>query len=128
MDYNSDFRYDLKFGQAGEELVGTILEGIIKGDSKFEVKTDRMVGKTGNLYVEYQSRGKKSGILASEADYWVFVIGTTFISIEKRKLIELIRINKHWRRDVPGGDDNTSLGVLVPVKELFTTKNMETMF
>jgi hypothetical protein len=37
-----------------------------------EVKCDRIAVKTGNVYIEYESRGKPSGISTSQADYWVY--------------------------------------------------------
>lgn len=38
MDYNADFRYDLKVGQAGEKLLAEMLGGT-KGDT-IEVKSE----------------------------------------------------------------------------------------
>jgi hypothetical protein len=39
-----------------------------------EVKSDRLAGKTGNLCIEYEYKGKPSGINASTADYWMYFI------------------------------------------------------
>jgi hypothetical protein len=118
MEFNSDFRYDLEFGVVeGESWFHNIVT-----NSKVEVKTDRLTEKTGNVYIEYESRGKKSGISTSEADYWVYKVSEhRAIIIEKeelkRKLRELVRSGKA-RMGVKGGDNNTSLGILVNVKEL----------
>ena len=118
MEYNSDFRYDLKFGVVeGESWFHNIVS-----NSKVEVKTDRLTEKTGNVYIEYESRGKPSGIVTSQADYWVYKVSEgRAISIEKeelkRKLRELVK-NKKARMGVKGGDNNTSLGILVNIKEL----------
>lgn len=112
MNYNNDFRHDLAIGQLGEKALGTILE-----HKKIEVKTDLQAKQTGNVFVEYRSRGKLSGISTSEADYWCFIISNyqlTMIATEKLK--ELARQN--WSRQVRGGDSNTSDGVLVSVTEL----------
>lgn len=118
MEYNSDFKYDLQFGIVeGESWFHNVVS-----NSKVEVKTDRLTEKTGNVYIEYESRGKPSGIVTSEADYWVYKVGEgRAIIIEKeelkRKLRELVRSGKA-RMGVKGGDNNTSLGILVKVKDL----------
>ena len=57
MDYNSDFKYDLKVGQIKEKELGDIFN-----NSKVEVKYDLQALGTGNVFVEYWSRGKKSGL------------------------------------------------------------------
>ena len=122
MDYCADFRYDLDFGQKGEQFVSSILGMIMEGTGKVEVKQDRITTKTGNMYVEYKSRGKASGIMTTHADYWVYVIGTSFICVKVPVMIELIKRGikeRKWRQGVPGGDDNTSMGVLVPVADIF---------
>jgi len=60
MEYNNDFRYDLKVGQVAEELLAELLT-----NKKIEVKRDLRAIETGNIYVEYFSRGKASGISKS---------------------------------------------------------------
>jgi hypothetical protein len=118
MEYNSDFRYDLEFGIVeGESWFHNVVS-----NSKIEVKTDRLTEKTGNVYIEYESRGKPSGIVTSEADCWVYKVSNgRAIIIEKEelkaRLRELVKSGKA-RMGVKGGDNNTSLGVLVKVKDL----------
>ena len=63
MKYNNDFKYDLKIGQVKEKQLAEILN-----DKTIEVKYDLKALETGNIYVEYQSRGKPSGISTSEAN------------------------------------------------------------
>tara|TARA_R110000824_G_scaffold51522_1_gene143680 strand:+ start:202 stop:549 length:348 start_codon:yes stop_codon:yes gene_type:complete len=114
MKYNSDFKYDLDLGQLGEKLVYDILT-----NKKVEVKTDYQATHTGNVFIEYASRGKDSGITTSKADFYCFVTSNeniTFIEIEKLKNIcrEYIGTNK----DVKGGDNNTSQGILLPLIKL----------
>ena len=46
------FTKDLSYGKKHEKLV-------MKSMENFELKTDRMAHKTGNIYVEFQSRNKK---------------------------------------------------------------------
>ena len=118
MEYNSDFKYDLK-------------EGILKGETKFhkmlseskiEVKFDRMTRKTGNVYIEFESRGKPSGIRTTEADYWVYFTHDEecfVLSVDRlnQKLLNLKQLGK--ARVVLGGDSNTSKGFLVKLKDLY---------
>jgi len=108
------FTKDLSYGKKHEKLVMKSLEN-------FELKTDRMAYKTGNVYVEFQSRGKDSGIRTSKSDTWIFKI----VSNGDRHLfsihIPLTRLKKLVSKDyrvVPGGDNLTSRGYLVPLTDL----------
>ena len=51
----NSFLTDLPFGEKYEREAKSILEG---KDVKVEVKADRLCQKTGNVYVETESRGK----------------------------------------------------------------------
>lgn len=113
MNYNNDFKYDLKVGQVKEEELGKILSS-----STIEVKHDLKALSTGNVYVEYFSRGKKSGISTSESDYYCFAFGDTFHLITTSSLKEKCRKYIGTSRDKVGGDLNTSKGILLPLKEL----------
>ena len=108
------FTKDLSYGKKHEKLV-------MKSMENFELKTDRMAHKTGNVYVEFQSRGKDSGIRTSKSDTWIFKI----VSKGDRHLfsiqIPLTRLRKLVSKDyrvVPGGDNLTSRGYLVPLTDL----------
>ena len=114
MNYSNDFRFDLKVGQIKEVELGNIFS-----DSTIEVKYDLQALKTNNVYVEYFSRGKKSGISTTEAEYYCFAFGETFHLIKTQILKERCRKYLNSDRDKAGGDDNTSKGILLPIKELF---------
>ena len=114
MNYNNDFKYDLKVGQVKEKELGNILNS-----STIEVKYDLKALKTGNVYVEYFSRGKQSGISKSKADYYCFAFGETFHLIKTSDLKDRCRKYLNTDRDRVGGDNNTSKGILLPIKELF---------
>ena len=108
------FTKDLSYGKKHEKLV-------MKSMENFELKTDRMAHKTGNVYVEFQSRGKDSGIRTSKSDTWIFKIpngrDTHLFSIH----IPLTRLKKLVNKNykvVPGGDNLTSRGYLVPLTDL----------
>lgn len=131
MDYNSDFKYDLALGQVGEGWIGKILS-----DKTIEVKFDFACYRTGNFYIEYESRGKPSGIATTQSDYWMLIASTESGGRLKEHLSELqesdvlfsIMIStdrlkklcktKYFRKGVKGGDDNTSRGILIKAKEL----------
>jgi ribosomal protein S4E len=118
LKYNSDFKYDLEFGV----LEGETWFDEIVSNRKFEVKTDRLSVKTGNIYIEYESRGKPSGIATTQADYWVYkVTETKAIVIKTEELKTIVRqliLDKKAIPNVRGGDNNTSVGVLVKIKDL----------
>ena len=119
MEYCRDFKYDLKVGQLYEERLGEIL-----GDTSIEVKTDFEAYRTGNVFVEYESRGKRSGIAVTQAEYYAFIILDkcqeirSIVLIETERLKVIARKKLGTRYDISGGDDNTSKGVLVKVAEL----------
>jgi hypothetical protein len=131
MEYNSDFRHDLRIGLMGELLLGKLLS-----NTTVEVKLDFGTHRTGNFYIEYASRNKPSGISTTEADYWVLIAASEkgcrhkdnevfmeeddilyLVTISTNRLKELCR-TKYERKGVPGGDENTSLGVLIKAVDL----------
>mgnify|MGYP003649027163 CR=1 FL=1 len=114
MNYNNDFKYDLKVGQVKEKELGDIFSF-----KKVEVKYDLQASETGNVYVEYESRGKKSGISISESEYYCFAFGKTFHLIETKELKAKCRKLIGTKSDKKGGDNNTSKGILLPITELF---------
>lgn len=114
MNFNSDFKFDLKLGQVKEKELYEILS-----NSTIEVKYDLKALETGNVYVEYESRGRPSGISTSEADWYCFVIDLTFHLIKTDDLKKRCRKYINTDRDKKGGDNNTSKGILLPTKELF---------
>ena len=64
---DSKFDIDLKYGQIREQLFADIMEG----KEQVEVKTERGMWKTtGNIAIEWMSRGKLSGIATTEAYWW----------------------------------------------------------
>lgn len=141
-----DFKKDISKGIEAEEYISKIIlerdDSVLKilpnENSKFdrmivfkdgtfctiEVKNDILSEKTNNVAIEIFCRGKKSGVMSSEADYFVYFVRykkETKIYITRRtKLIELIKTNKF--RIVSGGDtwngEPSTRMVLVP-KDVF---------
>ena len=89
----------------------------------YELKTDRLAHKTGNVFVEFESRGKPSGISTSKSGVWIFKIVSKgdrhLFSIE----IPLSRLKKKVDNNynvMLGGDNRSSKGYLVPITDLIT--------
>jgi hypothetical protein len=119
MKYSSSFYYDLELGESSE----TWLNELFSDGKKIEVKTDLMADKTKNIFVEIYSRGKKSGLSTTQAEYWIIKMTNVSIIIATKTLKEIVRhcfsINGYKK----GGDNDTSLGVLVPIN-LFFNENI----
>lgn len=118
MNYNNDFKYDLKVGQVAEKELGNIFS-----NSTIEVKYDLQATTTGNVYVEYKSRGNASGIATSESEYYCFAFhradeNIKFHLIKTSDLKTKCRKYLGTNRDRKGGDNNTSCGILLPTTEL----------
>jgi len=122
-NHDSKFDIDLKYGQIREQLFADIMEG----KELVEVKTERgKWQKTGNIAIEWQSRGKLSGIVTTKADWWAHfladgketkaVIIMTVPELKTRiKQLKKLGIAK----DTRGGDNDTSRLVLLPLTHLF---------
>ena len=115
MKFCANFRHDLEVGQMAEKALADIFE-----NKTIEVKNDLKAIKTGNLFIEYMSRGKKSGIDKTEADFWCFLVGDVFILLATKKLKELVEPLKGTSAERLGGDNDTSVGVLLPLIELLS--------
>ena len=113
----NSFLTDLPFGEKYERESKLILEG---KDVKVEVKADRLCQKTGNVYVETESRGKDSGITTTDADVWAFCLWKenrelqTYVSIPVKILKKLM--TKYPKK--AGGDNYTSKGHIIPKEDL----------
>ena len=115
---SNQFENNLAYAEGQQALVQ---DAIIKA----EVKTDRLTKRTGNVYVEYKSRGADSGLFTTKSDWWIFQIvneqeETLFSILISTKRLKHI-INYGGYRQAAGGDDHTSMGWLVPIKDLIDT-------
>ena len=127
---DSKFDIDLKYGQIREQLFADIMEG----KEKVEVKTERgMWQRTGNIAIEWASRGELSGIATTEADWWAHFLAdgeetkaVIMIPVPelKAKIKKLKKAKIAW--DTDGGDDDTSRITLIPLNQLFGDVNEKT--
>ena len=115
MKHNSDFKFDLFLGRVTEREVADIFS-----NNKVEVKDETAHSKrTGNVFIEFESRGKPSGIVTSESDFYCFKITEgSYVFVETSKLKRVFKENYTKKGFVKGGDSNTSKGVLVPIIDL----------
>ena len=115
MEWNSDFSTDLEFAKQAEKYTKIELKKkypntkritgyhkeydiiVPEVDKTIEVKSDRRTKETGNLFIEYESRGKPSGISTTKADVWFYYIEPTdfkqVIMIRTDVLKKLIKEN-----------------------------------
>jgi len=111
MKHNNNFKYDLEVGQVAENWLAEILQG-----KKIEVKRDLQAHKTSNIFVEYESRGKASGLATSEADYYCYFLSDDhFVIIKAKRFKQICRSFLKTNRDIRGGDSDTSKGILLPI-------------
>jgi hypothetical protein len=118
--FNNDNRFDLdlQYGVIYEEQVAEMLQ-----NKKIEVKSERdLWKKTNNIAIEFESRGKPSGIMTTQADYWFHnlviegeIVATLVFPVDKLKKY----IKKYTPSKVSGGDDNTSRLYLIKLSNLF---------
>jgi hypothetical protein len=111
-----DWDLDFRKGVEGENLVAKLVTG-----KTVEVKSDRITYKTQRVAVEYAYRNKPSGIAATKAEWWAYVLldetgrpaGVLFV--ETQRLKRVARIAYREGKVVAGGDDGDSDMVLVPL-------------
>jgi len=137
-----NFKQDIVVGEEGEKIVTEWLcdsyNGILLSDNKtnshdiviqfpkktlsFEIKTDVFVSKyydTGNMFIEYESRNKPSGISVCKADYFItyFKYLNELWMIKTKDLQNLIQsINFRIFKNAGDKGSNTH-GYLIPRKK-----------
>ena len=129
MPAHYSFRQDFPIAQATEKMIGALLESkyvckVLRynDDNQYdllvevkkgyviaiEVKEDSMCQKTGNVGLEFECRGKPSGIAVSKADWYIYVVHapdfkTKIFLISTNRLKEMIAKRLYFRV-VDGGD------------------------
>lgn len=135
---NYDFKQDIIEGEDGEQVV---LQDLIQMGAKFisdnkdnkydlivsrknkeityEIKTDVYCTKerdTGNMFIEFECRGKESGILVSKSDWFVtFYKGINEIwYIKTNELLKLIQSETFRETSNSGDSGSNTKGYLIP--------------
>lgn len=147
-----NFKSDIIAGQNGEEMVREHILALtgaklieINHDNKFdfiiekndirrsyEVKTEeycRAGSDNGNLFVEIGCRGKDSGVMVTQADWYVYYLPyrKQIWYIETDKLRELIITNNFRKVENSGDKNSNTIGYLIPrrkFKEHFTVYDL----
>lgn len=83
-----------------------------------EVKYDILSKTTGNFALEFMFRWAKSGILTTKSQYIVFSDDFNHYILRVKDLLDWLSDNKGVYKKVSGGDDNESMMLLVPRKDL----------
>ena len=103
------FDIDLEFGKEFE----LINDDILSGKRTAEIKTERDLWcNTGNICIELESRGKSSGLVTTQAEWWIhnlvkddkIVCSLMFPTSVLKYLVRNYSCGK-----VNGGDDGTSV-------------------
>ena len=138
---NYNFNKDLAIGEKGEKVVLFDLESmgakfiddnkdncydllVEKGgiQLKYEIKTDVYCFPqfdTGNMFIEFECRGKTSGIEVTKADW--FVMHYKYLKeiwyIKTNELKELIKNNQFFKTEFSGDQNSNTKGYLIPREE-----------
>ena len=120
------FDIDLEYGTIREDKIADMLT-----NKKIEVKSERgMWMKTGNICIEYESYGKPSGIITTEAEYWFHnlcieddIFCTLIFDVPKLKQL-MDKLD--FKKSVSGGDHKASRMWLVNIRKLFTSDVFKT--
>jgi len=85
----------------------------------YEVKQDWKAHYSGNLVVEVEMYGKRSGLMATTADWWIFDTKDEFIFITPKQLKDLIvEQNPPLRQFTGKGDTQPKKAYLIPVQRI----------
>ena len=121
---------DLAWGVGKENLIKGIVEG---KEHKIEVKSEKNKWKeTGNIVIEIAFKNKPSGLFATTSKFWIHnliyndeLIGSFIFTVDSlKKYLERLKKENRYRT-VYGGENNLSLMVLIPIKNLHEIMTFE---
>ena len=99
--FNNDYRNDFK---TSDKI-------------KYEVKTDELSLKTNNLFIEFESYKKTSGISISKANYYIFSDTIDYHLIETQKLKTIL--SNIENKKIVSTKDKLTFGYLVRKEVIF---------
>ena len=100
--FNNDYRYDFK---TSDKI-------------KYEVKTDELSLKTNNLFIEFESYKKPSGISSTKAHYYIFSDTIDYYLIETQKLKTIL--SNIENKKIVSTKDKQTFGYLIHKEVIFT--------
>ena len=116
----SDFDLDYSFGLSGESLVNDLLTG----GKRVEVKRDRKWWTTGNIFVEVEcwynasQSWEASGLTVTKAEYWAFVLESGVILVPTNHVKYAVQL--FGRAITCDIEPNKSRGYLIKAEDLLT--------
>lgn len=116
---------DLPGGQEWESFFKNIVTS-----GEIECKRDKKAHETGNVFIEYQCRGKPSGLSITKANWWAIGIDNKNGNVETAILASVPWLKhicrKYYKtsRDVVGGDNNLSRGILLRFSDFQNKENI----
>lgn len=120
--FDNKFDIDFKDGLIAEKQLMKLI-----GTCKIEVKNDFFIDRTGNIAIEYENKGKPSGISVTEADWYAIFLGNTnaevcvFIKVDALKELSKTFYMKNGCKN--GGDNDSAKFILIPWAEIIKLNN-----
>ena len=112
---NKNNRYDLLMDMP----IRGCLSAVVYENKTYEVKTDvfcKPHQDTGNMFIEYECRGKESGLRVTEAEWFVmyFKHFDELWYIKSNDLKDLLMCNVFPKTEFSGDDGSNTKGYLIP--------------
>lgn len=129
--FNSDNKFDMQLEKAliDERGLAWMFENATFDGVRIEAKDETWQWRqTGNICVEYHNHGKRSGINATEADWWIHSLHADNGQLLVRLMFPVPVLRALARKAVAdgkarvGGDGNYSSVALIPVSDILTGK------
>jgi hypothetical protein len=117
-EYEPKFDVDYAVGKQGELFVMSLIRSL--GTERIEVKTDEKAGRYRNAYIEFECRGRPSGIRTTASEFWAFVFPGDVALIAKTSAVRDLFIDALARgktRQLLRGSHPTQ-GAVVPLTHL----------
>lgn len=109
------FSEDVRFTDYDVKII-SVLNGK-KKETTFEIKHDKKVQETWNIAFELQYKGNDSWVIATKADYIIYIVEWKFYKCKPKDLLEFLRVTE-WQ--IVNWWDNNDSKLMLVKKEDFT--------